>query len=124
MSNDEEACEIKTIESQDTEKFHEISRILNVLGNKTRVAILEVMEKYDEVCACELRPALGIPQPTITTHLRKMYDIGLLKQKEIWKYSYYSIDPKYKGLVSDILKYQPNPISASRLHEKEEDASR
>lgn len=114
MSNDSEVCDVKDIEDQDIEKFQEISRLLNILGNKTRVAILAIMEKHGDVCACELQPALGLPQPTITTHLRKMYDIGLLKQKEVWKYSYYFINPKYRALISDILKSQEYLISTSQ----------
>lgn len=114
MSDDKESCEIKEIEAQDVDRYYEISRVLNVLGNKTRVAILAIMERHNEVCACELQPALGLPQPTITTHLRKMYDIGLLKHKEVWKYSYYFINPKYKQLISDILKNQGYAVSTSQ----------
>lgn len=119
MSKDTEACEVKEIKALDVDRFHEISRILNVLGNKTRVAMLSIMEKHDEVCACELQPALGLPQPTITSHLRKMYDIGLLKQKEVWKYSYYFINPKYKALINDILKNQDDTLPTSpQRHEQ------
>ena len=124
MSKDTEACEVKEIEAQDVDRFHEISRILNVLGNKTRIAMLAVMEKHDKVCACELQPALGLPQPTITSHLRKMYDIGLLKQKEVWKYSYYFINPEYKALINDILKNQNVPIPIKKRHEKKVGNSR
>lgn len=114
MSDGREVCEIKKIGTQDIDKYDEISRVLNVLGNKARFAILAVMSKYNEVCACELQPALGMPQPTITTHLRKMYDIGLLKRKEVWKYSYYFINPKYQPLVRDILKDQDRLFSTLR----------
>ncbi|MEM0155822.1 MAG: winged helix-turn-helix domain-containing protein [Thermoplasmataceae archaeon] len=100
------SCEIKNLESVDTGKFEGISRFLNLLGNRTRVAILAVISKYGEVCACELQPALGLPQPTITTHLRKMFDAGLLKQRETWKYSYYFINPRYAGLIDDIMRNQ------------------
>lgn len=106
MIDSEEPCEIKKIESVDIGKFDGISRFLNLLGNRARIAILAIISKYGEACACELQPALGIPQPTITTHLRKMYDIGLLEQREVWKYSFYSISPQYANLVDDIMKNQ------------------
>ena len=124
MSDDKETCELKEIETQDVDLYYEISRVLNVLGNKTRVAILAIMERHNEVCACELQPALGLPQPTITTHLRKMYDIGLLKHKEVWKYSYYFINPKYKKLISDILKNQVYAFSTSQTYEGKVDDAR
>ncbi|MCL4349976.1 MAG: ArsR family transcriptional regulator [Candidatus Thermoplasmatota archaeon] len=104
MSNEVKYCEIRKIENVDVEGYEEISRVLNVLGNKARIAVLTVMIKYKEVCACELQPALGIPQPTITTHLRKMYDVGILKRKDVWKFSYYYVNPEYEGLINDILR--------------------
>lgn len=104
MSNEVKYCEIRKIENVDVEGYEEISRVLNVLGNKARIAVLTVMKKYKEVCACELQPALGIPQPTITTHLRKMYDVGILKRKDVWKFSYYYVNPEYEGLINDILR--------------------
>ena len=104
MSDEVKYCEIRKIGNVNSEEYEEVSRILNVLGNKSRIAILAVMAKYKEVCACELQPALGMPQPTITTHLRKMYDVGLLKRKDVWKFSYYFVNPEYEGLVSNILR--------------------
>ncbi len=119
MPNRMASCKIEKIDEQDIEKFHEMSRVLNILGNKKRIAILAVIKEHKEVCACELQPALGMPQPTITSHLRKMYDIGILKQKEVWKYSYYFISPKYRSLVNDILKDQTGSIPSSTGHETE-----
>ncbi|MGC8645355.1 MAG: ArsR/SmtB family transcription factor [Thermoplasmata archaeon] len=102
--NEPEYCSIRKINRVDPEEYDRISRIINALGNKTRIAILDVISKYKEVCTCELQPALGIPQPTITSHLHKMYDTGLLKRKEVWKFSYYSINPQYTELVNGILR--------------------
>ncbi|MEL9915074.1 MAG: metalloregulator ArsR/SmtB family transcription factor [Thermoplasmatales archaeon] len=101
---DPEYCSVRKIGKIDIENYDNISRIIGALGNKTRVAILAVMTVYDEVCTCELQPALGLPQPTITTHLRKMYDLGILQKREAWKYSYYRINPKYRALIDAILR--------------------
>ncbi len=106
MSDEVGYCEIRKIESVDVEEYDDISRILGVLGNNARIAVLAVISKYKEVCACELQPALRMPQPTITSHLRKMYDVRLLKRKEVRKFSYYFINPQYEGLINDILRHQ------------------
>lgn len=111
MKDDVEACDVKEIESIEVEDYEDVAKILNVLGNKARIAILEIIFKYKEVCACELQPALRMPQPTITAHLRKMYNVGILKQKEVWKYSYYYINPTYNTLIHNILKSQYNDSS-------------
>ncbi len=99
-----EYCTTRKIRKVDIDEYEDISRIINAAGNKARIAILEIISEYEEVCTCELQPALGMPQPTITTHLSKMYDVGLLKKKQVWRFSYYYINPKYRELVNTILK--------------------
>jgi DNA-binding transcriptional ArsR family regulator len=96
-------CNIRKIGKLHPEKYETISRILNALGNKTRISILEVISKYKEVCTCELQPALGIPQPTVTSHLHKMYNSGILRRREVWRFTYYSLNPQYAEMVNIIL---------------------
>lgn len=125
MSTEVNSCKIKEIETLGINRYEGISRILNAMSNKTRLAILHAMTEHKEVCTCELQPALQLPQSTITTHLRKMYDVGLLERREVWKYSYYSVDPEYEELVNDILKSHSNAILPERsAHSKDEDNRR
>jgi ArsR family transcriptional regulator len=104
MSDDVNYCNLRKIDDVDPDKYEDLSKILSVLGNKSRMAILEIISKYNSICSCELQPALGLPQPTATAHLLKMYEVGLLKRKEEWKLSYYSISPQYGRLVGQILR--------------------
>ncbi|MCL5407741.1 MAG: ArsR family transcriptional regulator [Candidatus Thermoplasmatota archaeon] len=104
MKDEAEYCSIRKIDEVDSEKYEDFSKILGVLGNKGRIAILEIISKYNSVCSCELQPALGLPQPTVTAHLLKMYEVGLLKRREEWKFSYYFINPRYVDLVHQILR--------------------
>ncbi len=87
------------VEKVDVEEYDYTSRILGVLGNKT---IFAVILKCEEVCACELQSALEAFQPTISPHLHKMYNAGLVKRKEAWKFGYYFINPLHeRGVVSE-----------------------
>ncbi len=104
MSDDANYCSLRKIDEVDSEKYEDFSKILGVLGNKSRIAILEIIAKYESVCSCELQPALGLPQPTVTAHLLRMYEVGLLKRREEWKFSYYFINPRYESLVRQMLK--------------------
>ncbi|MCL4335705.1 MAG: metalloregulator ArsR/SmtB family transcription factor [Candidatus Thermoplasmatota archaeon] len=104
MTEDAKACEIKSIDPVDVDDYEEISELLGVLANKTRIAILSILLKYESVCACELQPALGMLQPTVTTHLQKLYSAGLLNKKNVWRYTYYSIRKEYKELLRNTLE--------------------
>ncbi|MEM3482538.1 MAG: metalloregulator ArsR/SmtB family transcription factor [Thermoplasmata archaeon] len=97
-------CKLKNIESVNINDFEKMEEILKTLSNKTRLSILSICLKYNEVCACELESALNIPQSTITTHLLKLYRSGILRKKEEWKFTYYSIDEKFIPLIKCIFK--------------------
>jgi ArsR family transcriptional regulator len=69
------------------------ARLFKALGDPARVRILNVLATTDEpVCVCELVPALGLSQPTVSHHLKKLTDAGLLEREQRGVWAYYSID--------------------------------
>jgi DNA-binding transcriptional ArsR family regulator len=56
-----------------------------------------------EVCACEFEPALRLSQPTVSHHLKKLPDAGLLDREQRSKWAYFSLNAeaaaKLGGLV-------------------------
>lgn len=103
MTEEAKVCEIKAIDPVKVDGYGEMSELLGVLANKTRLAILSIMLRYESVCACELQSSLGMPQPTVTTHLQKLYSAGLLNKKNIWRFTYYSVKKEHEELLRDIL---------------------
>lgn len=99
----EKECVIKNIESVDLDKFEHASEVLASLSNRSRLAIVSLLLKYQEVCTCELESSLGLAQPTVTAHLLKLYSAGVLKKREVWRYTYYHVDPDMEPLVRNIL---------------------
>lgn len=99
----ERSCTIKDLKKVDIGKYRRPAELVSALANGTRLAILHLILEYNEVCTCDLESALGIPQPTITAHLHKMYEEGLLEKREEWKYTYYSISRKYVNLVRTVI---------------------
>jgi ArsR family transcriptional regulator len=70
------------------------ARLFKALGDPTRVRILNVLATTGEpVCVCELTPALGLSQPTVSHHLKKLTEAGLLAREQRGTWAYYSIDP-------------------------------
>jgi ArsR family transcriptional regulator len=55
------------------------------------VNLLATSEKA--VCVCELTDPLGLTQPTVSHHLKKLTDAGLLAREQRGVWAYYSIDP-------------------------------
>ena len=45
----------------------------------------------EPVCACELYEPLGLSQPTVSHHLKKLTDAGLLEREQRGKWAYFSL---------------------------------
>ncbi|MEM0161416.1 MAG: metalloregulator ArsR/SmtB family transcription factor [Thermoplasmata archaeon] len=102
--NNVEYCNLKKITPVKIEDFESVEQITEALANKARLAILYALNKYGELCACEIIPSFKLAQPTITLHLQKLYNAGLLKKREEWKYTYYSIKDEYLQFVRTVLE--------------------
>src|SRR5690242_18838947 len=69
--------------------------LFKALGDPARVRIVNLLAaKGGEVCACEFEPALGLSQPTVSHHLKKLTDAGLLDRRQRGKWAYFSINPE------------------------------
>src|SRR5690349_9159454 len=69
------------------------ARLFKALGDPARVRILNLLATTDEpVCTCELVPALGLSQPTVSHHLKKLTDAGLLAREQRGTWAFYSLD--------------------------------
>ena len=63
------------------------------LGHPARVRIVNLLAGSDDpVCLCMLVEPLGLAQATVSQHLRKLVDAGLVLREERGKWSYFSLD--------------------------------
>ena len=64
------------------------------LANPARVRIVNVLAGSDDaVCLCNLTEPLGLAQATVSQHLKRLVDAGLVLREERGKWSYFSLDP-------------------------------
>ena len=80
--------------------------IFKALADKNRLRILKLLEGR-KVCVCELSFVLGITQPSISEHLKKLREAGLIAEKKdsFWKNYYLNkSDNLYTKKVLKILK--------------------
>ena len=48
-------------------------------------------DELEPVCACEFEASLGLSQPTVSHHLRKLTDSGLVEREQRGKWAYFSL---------------------------------
>ncbi len=67
--------------------------LFRALADPTRVRIVNLLARSDEpVCVCELTPSAGVSQPTVSHHLKKLVQAGLLRREQRGVWAYYSLD--------------------------------
>ena len=66
--------------------------LFKALGDPARVKILNLLATTEgPVCVCELLPALELSQPTVSHHLKKLTDAGLLERAQRGRWAYFSL---------------------------------
>jgi ArsR family transcriptional regulator len=66
--------------------------VFKALGDPARVKIVRMLESAGgPVCACEFIPALGLSQATVSHHLKKLTEAGLLEREQRGKWAYFSL---------------------------------
>jgi ArsR family transcriptional regulator len=68
------------------------AELFKALGDPARVRIVNLVATSSEaVCACHLYEPLGLSQPTVSHHLKKLTDAGLLEREQRGKWAYFSL---------------------------------
>ena len=80
------------------------AQVFKALGDPARVKVIGMLASAGEpVCACEFTPALGLSQATVSHHLKKLTDAGLLDREQRGKWAYFSLNEdaleQLEGLV-------------------------
>lgn len=70
------------------------AEVFRALADPARVRIVNLLAvRRGPVCACEITPAVGLAQPTVSHHLKKLTDAGLLEREQRGKWAYFSLTP-------------------------------
>jgi ArsR family transcriptional regulator len=59
------------------------------------VRILNLLATSDgePVCVCHLTGPLGLSQPTVSHHMKRLLDAGIVEREQRGKWAYFSLDP-------------------------------
>jgi ArsR family transcriptional regulator len=86
------------------EEANATARLFGALGEPARVRILNVLAAEGKpVSVCELIEPLGLAQATVSHHLKRLTDVGLLDREERGKWAYFSINADAMRRLSSLL---------------------
>jgi ArsR family transcriptional regulator len=76
------------------ETVAELTGIAKALSDPVRVQIVDVLRRRaGEVCVCDLEPLFDISQPTLSHHLKKLREAGLVGVVRRSQWAYYFVIP-------------------------------
>ena len=69
-----------------------LAAVFKALADPHRVRIVNLLANAAEpVCVCDFMPQLGLAQGTVSFHLKKLLDVGLLERQQRGTWAYYSL---------------------------------
>jgi ArsR family transcriptional regulator len=113
------------------------TEIYKALGDESRLRILYLILKNEEMCISDLESILDFTQTKTSRHITYLKNTGVIKLKKIDQWAYYFINPSYHDIIKqlysffskdpilqkDLLEYRTlysnNELAIRKLHSKQ-----
>jgi ArsR family transcriptional regulator len=91
----ERCCEPVVYPDVQRECALRMAAVAKALGDPIRLQLVDVLRKHaGKVCVCELVPLFDISQPTLSHHLKKLRDAGIVDSERQGLWAYYYVVPE------------------------------
>jgi ArsR family transcriptional regulator len=71
-----------------------LATVAKALSDPIRVQLVDVLRRHaGKVCVCELVPLFEVSQPTLSHHLKKLRDAGIVGVERRGLWAYYYVNP-------------------------------
>ena len=89
------------------ERVERLNEVLKALADPTRLEIVAILREATEpVCVCDLTAAFDLSQPTLSHHMAKLRDAGLVESEKRGIWAFYrlrgDLAPEARRLVEAI----------------------
>lgn len=80
----------------DADQAERVADMFKALADPMRLRLLShiTAQGCQDVCACDLTEELGITQPTVSHHMKKLVDAGLITREQRGRWAHYSVVPE------------------------------
>jgi ArsR family transcriptional regulator, arsenate/arsenite/antimonite-responsive transcriptional repressor len=88
-------CEPVVYPDVERERAERMGTVAKALGDPVRIQLVDVLRKHaGKVCVCELVPLFELSQPTVSHHLKKLREAGIVGSERRGLWAYYYVDPE------------------------------
>ncbi len=101
----EACCEPVAYPEIERRQAERMARVAKALGDPIRMQLVDVLRKHaGKVCVCELVPLFELSQPTVSHHLKKLREAGIVGSERQGLWAYYYVNPEALEEVSAWLR--------------------
>ena len=75
-------------------------KILQAIGEPTRLAIVRQLAADGEVCACDFTDRCNVSQPTVSHHLKVLREAGVVSCERRGTWIYYRLEPQAAARIA------------------------
>ncbi len=87
-------CEPVVYPDVDREQALGMAAVAKALGDPIRLQLVDVLRRHaGKVCVCELVALFDISQPTLSHHLKRLRDAGIVDSERQGLWAYYYVIP-------------------------------
>jgi ArsR family transcriptional regulator len=91
----EPCCEPVVYPEIERDQAERMGEVAKALGDPIRMQLVDVLRKHaGKVCVCELVPLFDVSQPTLSHHLKKLRDAGIVDSERQGLWAFYYVKPE------------------------------
>jgi ArsR family transcriptional regulator len=95
----------------DEEELTPLLKVLKAIAEPKRLQIMLLLNEGTPRCLCELEIVLNVSQPTITHHIKKLEEAGIIETRREQKWLLCSLkDRVVMETTTKLLEYTKNPM--------------
>jgi ArsR family transcriptional regulator len=90
----ERCCEPVVYPDVERQEAERMAQLAKAIADPVRLQLVDVLRKHaGKVCVCELVPLFDISQPTLSHHLKKLREAGIVDSERHGLWAYYYVLP-------------------------------
>jgi ArsR family transcriptional regulator len=99
------------------EDAEQLAATFKAIADPARLLVLSFIaaQPSGEACVCHFTAPLGLSQPTVSHHLKLLYDTGLLEKERRGTWVYYRIIPEQLAALRNVLGLPSTPSKARAI---------
>lgn len=91
------------------QEAQELAGIFKALADPARLRLLSLIAAAPdgEACICDLTEPVGLSQPTVSHHMKRLTDAGLVEREQRGRWAYYRVLPGAMGALARAIAPAP-----------------